>query len=127
MAAVPPLPRTPETNGRFLDSYTQGLTTTEIERLFTRDTPEAYRFFSRHIDFDSLAKLPWHRRTLAHARLLFLAFTMKLSPARRAIYGMALVATAFGVIELARGFQLFLLPHPVFEGGTLWLLTGFLL
>jgi len=124
---VPPLPRSPDASRRFLDAYTQGLTTTEIERLFTRDAPEAYRFFSRHIDFASLSKLPWHRRTLAHARLVFLAFTLKLTPARRAIYGMALVATVFGLIELFRGFRLFLLPHPVFAPGTLGLLTGFLL
>jgi sigma-B regulation protein RsbU (phosphoserine phosphatase) len=126
MAHVPPLPRTPVSSRKFLDAYTQGLTTTEFERLFTRDAPEAYRFFSRHIDYDSLSKLPWHWRTLAHARLLFLGFTLKLSPARRAIYGMALVATVFGLFELYAGFRLFLLPHPVFQDGTLWLLTGFL-
>jgi serine phosphatase RsbU (regulator of sigma subunit) len=126
MGAVPPLPRSPGTDRRFLDAYTQGLTTADIERLFTRDTPEAYRFFSRHVDLESLAGLPWHRRTIAHARLLFLAFTLKLTPARRALYGMALVATVFGMIELFRGFQLFLLPHPVFQAGTLWLLAGFL-
>ena len=127
MAPVPPLPRTQDDNRRFIRAYTQGLTTGDFERLFTRDTPEAYRFFSRHIDFTSLAKLPWHRRTVAHARLVFLAFTLKLTPARRAIYGMALVATVFGLFELANGFQLLLLPHPVFEDGTLWLLSGFLL
>ena len=127
MAPVPPLPRTQDDNRRFIRAYTQGLTTGDFERLFTRDTPEAYRFFSRHIDFTSLAKLLWHRRTVAHARLVFLAFTLKLTPARRAIYGMALVATVFGLFELANGFQLLLLPHPVFEDGTLWLLSGFLL
>ena len=127
MAAVPPLPRAPDTDRKFLHAYTQGVTATEIERLFTRDAPEAYRFFSRHIDYDSLAKLPWHKRTLVHARLLFLGFTLKLSPARRAIYGMALVATLFGLFELYQGFRLFLLPHPIFAEGTLWLLLGFLL
>ena len=70
--AVPPLPRTPGGSSRFFEAYTQGLTTVDLERLFTRDTPEAYRFFSRAIDFDALKRLPWHRRTLAHARLFFL-------------------------------------------------------
>ena len=123
---IPPLPRTPG-SGRFFESYTQGLTTVEIERLFTRDTPEAYRFFSRGIDFDHLKSLPWHRRTLAHARLFFLAFTMKLTPARRAIYGVALVCVLVGLFELFREIHLLLLPHPAFQPGTLWLLTGFLL
>jgi len=120
---VPPLPRA----GRFFEAYTQGLTTVELERLFTRDAPEAYRFFSRHIDFDSIKRLPWHRRYLAHGRLFFLAFTMKLTPARRLIYGVALLATVIGLLELFREFRLFLVPHPAFAPGTLWLLTGFLL
>jgi hypothetical protein len=124
---VPPLPRTPGEQGRFFEAYTQGLTTLELERLFTRDAPEAYRFFSRHIDRDALNKLPWYRRTLQHARLFFLAFTLKMSPARRAIYGVALLSTIVGLTELLRGLRLLLLPHPVFADGTLWLLGGFLL
>ena len=122
--SVPPLPRG---SGRFFEAYTQGLTTTEIERLFTRDAPEAYRLFSRTIDYESLKKLPWHRRTLAHVRLFFLAFTLKLSPARRAIYGLALVFTIIGLAKLYQQFHLLLIPHPAFAEGTLWLLTGFLL
>jgi serine phosphatase RsbU (regulator of sigma subunit) len=123
--SVPPLPR--GGSGRFFEAYTQGLTTTEIERLFTRDAPDAYRLFSRAIDYESLKKLPWHRRTVAHGRLFFLAFTLKLSPARRAIYGLALVFTIIGLAKLFQQFNLLLLPHPAFAEGTLWLLTGFLL
>lgn len=111
---VPPLPRSPDGSRRFLDAYTQGLSTTELERLFTRDTPEAYRFFSRTIDFVELRKLPWHRRTIAHVRLFFLAFTLKLTPARRALYGVALVATLIGILDVA-----------MFAQGTLWLITAF--
>ena len=66
---VPPLPRTPGGSGRFFEAYTQGLTTTALERLFTRDTPEAYRVLTRAVDFEQLKALPWHRRALAHARL----------------------------------------------------------
>jgi serine phosphatase RsbU (regulator of sigma subunit) len=122
---IPPVPR-PE-SGRFLEAYTKGLTTAEFERLFTRDAPEAYRFFSRQIDVDALKKMRWFRRTLAHARLFFLAFTLKLTPARRAIYGIALVATMIGLAELIRDVRMLLIPHPVFATGTLWLLAGFLL
>jgi serine phosphatase RsbU (regulator of sigma subunit) len=124
---VPPLPRTPGGARRFLDAYTQGLSTTELERLFTQDAPEAYRFFSRAIDFTELQKLPWHRRTFAHARLFFLAFTLKLTPARRAIYAMALIAAVIGMFELVQGVHLLLFPHPVFARGTLWLITAFVL
>ena len=125
--SVPPLPRSPGGSSRFFEAYTQGLTTTELERLFTRDAPEAYRFFSRHIDFDELKKLPWHRRVMAHWRLFFLAFTLKLTPARRAIYGVSLLATMLGLVELFKEVRFLLIPHPVFAPGTLWLLGGFLL
>jgi len=125
--AVPPLPRSPGGSGRFFEAYTQGLTTIDLERLFTRDTPDAYRFFTRTIDFEALKKLPWHRRALTHARLFFLAFTLKLTPARRAIYGVSLVCTLVGLFELFQEVRLLLVPHPVFAAGTLWLLAGFLL
>ena len=123
----PPLPRGPGAAGKFFRAYTQGLTTDELERLFMRDAPEAYRFFAQHIDFRALAHLPWHKRTFAQARLLFLAFTLKLTPARRAIYGMALLATIVGLIELFRSIHLWIVPHPAFVPGTMWLLAGFLL
>jgi serine phosphatase RsbU (regulator of sigma subunit) len=113
---VPPLPRTPGGSKRFLDAYTQGLSATELERLFTRDAPEAYRFFSRAIDFGELRKLPWHRRTIAHVRLFFLAFTLKLTPARRALYGLGLVAAVIGLVDVS-----------VFARGTMWLVTAFVL
>ena len=125
--AIPPLPRTPGGPHRFFKAYTQGLTTVELERLFTRETPEAYRFFSRTIDHAELLKLPWHRRVLSYARVFFLAFTMKLTPARRAIYAAALVSIVIGLAELYREVHLFLVPHPAFAPGTMWLLTGFLL
>jgi sigma-B regulation protein RsbU (phosphoserine phosphatase) len=125
--AVPPLPRTPGGPHRFFKAYTQGLTTIELERLFTRETPEAYRFFSRTIDHAELLKLPWHRRVLAYARVFFLAFTMRLTPARRAIYAAALISIVIGLAELFQEVHLLVVPHPTFAPGTLWLLAGFLL
>ncbi len=123
--SVPPLPRPGD--GKFFESYTRGLTSRDIERLFTRDTLEAYKFFSRNIDFDELKKQPWHLRMLGHARLLFLAFTLKLTPARRLIYGIALLSSLIGLMELFREVHFLLIPHPAFAPGTLWLLAGFLL
>ena len=127
MSSPPPLPRTPGGARRFFDAYTHGLTTQELERLFTRDTPEAYRFFARHVDLKALAQLPWHRRLFTHGRLLFLAFTLRLTPARRAIFGMALLSVFIGLFELWRGFEWLLLPHPVFVDGTIWMLGGFMM
>jgi phosphoserine phosphatase RsbU/P len=124
---VPSLPRNAGEAKKFFHAYTQGLTAEDLERLFTRDAPEAYRFFTRHIDFAEIDKLPWHKRTIAHVRLFFLAFTLKLPPARRAIYGVGLLATIIGLLKLFRTIHFWLIPHPVFETGTLWLLAGFLL
>jgi hypothetical protein len=126
-STVPPLPRTPGEPHRFFKAYTQGLTTVELERLFTRETPDAYRFFSRSIDHAELMKLPWHRRVVAYARVFFLAFTMKLTPARRLIYAAALISIGVGLAELFQEMHLFVIPHPAFAPGTLWLVAGFLL
>src|ERR1700681_4582608 len=109
---------------KFFETYTRDLKAEDLQRLFTRDTKEAYRFFARHIDVSSLEGLPWHRRMLAHLRLLFLAFTMKLSPARRIVYGASLLFAAFGLLNLFRSAQVLEAPAgvtvevPMFPGGT---------
>jgi sigma-B regulation protein RsbU (phosphoserine phosphatase) len=123
--SVPPLPRSEKDH--FLKAYTRGLNTTDLGRLFTRDTPDAYRFFSRGIDFDELQKLPWYKRVVWSARTLFLAFTLRLTPARRLIYGISLMTTLIGLMELYREMHFLLVPHPAFAPGTMWLLIGFLL
>ncbi len=38
----------------FFDTYTRDLKAEDLQRLFTRDTREAYRFFARHIDLKAL-------------------------------------------------------------------------
>ena len=103
----------------FFHDYTRDLTTDDLQRLFTRDTREAYHFFARHIDFRQYEHLPWYRRVLAHARVLFVAFTMRLSPARRAVYGFALAAMVVGLLNQAGGSRL--------ADGTGWLLLAFAL
>jgi serine phosphatase RsbU (regulator of sigma subunit) len=123
--SVPPLPRSEKDH--FFKAYTRGLNTTDLGRLFTRDAPDAYRFFSRGIDFDELQKLPWHTRAVRATRMLFLAFTLRLTPARRLIYAISLVVTLVGLMELYREMHFLLVPHPTFAPGTIWLLIGFLL
>ena len=86
----------------FFDTYTKDLKAEDLQRLFTRDTREAYHFFARHLDFASLDHLPRHRRWVAKLRLLFFAFTLRLSPARRIVYGAALFMTAIGLFDLMR-------------------------
>jgi phosphoserine phosphatase RsbU/P len=122
----------------FFDTYTRDLRAEDLQRLFTRDTREAYKFFTRGVDADALQHLPWHRRIAAHARVLFFAFTMKLSPARRVVYGAALLMAVIGLFNLFRGIGLVEImqlpfvggvgvPGPVFHQGTWSLLFAFAL
>ena len=94
----------------FFEAYTRDLKAEDLQRLFTRETKEAYRFFTRQIDVSVLDGLPWHRRALAHLRLLFLAFTLKLSPARRIVYGASLLLAALGLFSLFRSSRLIEAP-----------------
>jgi len=118
----------------FFDEYTQGLTSADFQKLFTRDTPEAYRYFTRHIDEQKLATLPWYRRWPIRARLLFTAFAMRLSPARRVLYAFALFAALMGALQLFRGIYpsrvlvfpfTMQLPLPHWSDGGVWLILGF--
>lgn len=124
----------------FISRYTHDLTSEELGKLFTRETPEAYRFFARGINTAELDGLPRHRRAIKYAQAFFFAFTMRLSPARRLMYGVALGVAVIGLLQLFRGFgwmdvpvpiALFFIhlhvPAPLFANGTLWLLVGFLL
>jgi serine phosphatase RsbU (regulator of sigma subunit) len=122
----------------FVNNYTKDLKAEDMQRLFTRDTRDAYRFFTRGVDAEALKGLPWHRRWATHTRVLFMAFTMKLSPARRMLYAIALVLAFIGLMNLFRGIGIVRfatlpfgmdmgLPGPLFRQGTYSLLFGFLL
>jgi phosphoserine phosphatase RsbU/P len=130
----------PSAPRQFFETYTKDFTKEEFGKLFTYETPEAYRFFARGINTAELEGLPWHRRIIKYLQGFFLAFTMRLSPARRVIYGLALVASVLGLLQLFNGFGLITtrmpfpfsfvrigVPGPVFADGTAWLLLGFLL
>ena len=67
----------------FLKRYTHDLTSDELGKLFTRETPEAYRFFAKGINTAELEGLPWYQKAVKYAQGFFPAFTMRLSPARR--------------------------------------------
>ena len=43
----------------FFEQYTRDLTPADFQRLFTRETPEAYRYFTRAIDLEKLAREPY--------------------------------------------------------------------
>src|SRR5687767_11389052 len=121
-----------------IETYTQDLSGRDLGRLFTHDTPDAYNFFRRGIDAEAFASLPWWKRLPLRFRQVFVAFTLKLSPARRALYMGALAIAAIGLIQLFRGlaptsvplgipFLQIELPLPSWADGTFALLVSFLL
>jgi serine phosphatase RsbU (regulator of sigma subunit) len=131
---MPPSPRP------FFETYTKDFTKEDLGKLFTYETPEAYRFFARGINTAELDGLPRHKRGLKYLQAFFMAFTMRLSPARRVIYGLSLATCVIGLLQLFDGLGILSLrmpfplhfisvgvPGPVFAEGTLWLLVGFLL
>ncbi len=84
----------------FFDTYTKDLTAEDLQRLFTRDTREAYQFFTRGVQTDAFKAMKWYRRLFAQTRVLFMAVSMKLSPARRVVYGASLVLALIGTFNL---------------------------
>src|SRR5690349_19415875 len=94
----------------FISRYTHDLTSEDVGKLFTRETPEAYRFFARGINTAELEGLPRHKRAIKYAQGFFLAFTMRLSPARRLMYGVAVGLSVIGLIQLFAGFGMVRVP-----------------
>jgi sigma-B regulation protein RsbU (phosphoserine phosphatase) len=121
----------------FFDVYTKDLKASDLQLLFTRDTREAYEFFSRGVDRSEIDKQPWHIRAVTYARLFFVAFTMRLSPAHRALYVAALLATIIGLVKLFAGFETVTIlqidrfrlffPIPTWQESALFLCIGFVL
>jgi serine phosphatase RsbU (regulator of sigma subunit) len=126
----------------WFDAWTRDLardvTAEDLQRLFTHDTREAYRFFARGLDEERLAHEPRWRRLLLRTRQVFFAFTLKLSPARRALYLVSLVIALIGVLTLYRDWTTVTVPFgtpffdvvifaPRWADGTLALLISILL
>jgi phosphoserine phosphatase RsbU/P len=126
----------------WFDAWTRDVardvTAEDLGRLFTHDTREAYRFFTRGLDEDRLAREPWWRRHALRTRQVFVAFTLKLSPARRLLYLISLVVALIGVLKLYRGWSMVTVPFgtpffnvavvaPQWADGTLALLISIVL
>jgi serine phosphatase RsbU (regulator of sigma subunit) len=119
-------------------TYTRDLSPEDLQRLFTDDTRDAYRYFTRGKDDDRFAGLPLWKSVPLRLREFFIAFTLRLSPARRMLYVGALVIALTGIIRLFRGFSSIDLPFgvpflqvgvlmPTWTDGTLALLISFFL
>ena len=52
---------------RVLNACTRGASAEAFQRLFTRDTRDAYRYLSNAIDREALGVLPWWKRPAVFA------------------------------------------------------------
>jgi sigma-B regulation protein RsbU (phosphoserine phosphatase) len=126
----------------WFDAWTRDIardvTAEDLQRLLTHDTRDAYRFFTRGLDEEQLAKEHWWRRLFLRVRLVFTAFTLKLSPARRSLYLISLVVALIGVLKLYRQWSLITVPFgtpffkiaiyaPQWADGTMALLVSIIL
>lgn len=120
------------------DTYTRDISLEDLQRLFTHDTPDAYRFFTRGQGEDQFAGMPLWKSAPLRVRQILLAFTLKLPPARRALYVGALFIALVGIIRLFRGFGSVEIPFgvpflqiamltPVWADGTLALIISLFL
>lgn len=118
--------------------YSRDISVEDLQRLFTHDTRDAYRFFTRGLDEDAIRRLPWWKQLGERIRQIFMAFTLKLPPARRALYLTSLVVALFGIVRLFRSFSQVDFPlglpfvkiallMPVWADGTFALILSLLL
>ena len=132
---------TPTASGKpadWINAYTRDFSGDEFKLLFTHDTRDAYDFFTRGQSGEAYAKLPWWKQLPLRFRQFMAAFTLRLSPARRALYYCALFVAAIGVLNLYRGFDFVPVPFgtpffqvglflPIWAPGAFTLMLGFLL
>jgi serine phosphatase RsbU (regulator of sigma subunit) len=130
--------KSPDDARRWFDTYTHDLSGEDFRRLFTHDAPDAYQYFRRGLDEDQYSHLPWWKRVPLRFKQVFVAFTLRLPPARRALYLGALAIALVGVVKLYRGFATVELPLgtpfiqvpvllPAWADGTFALLVSLLL
>lgn len=86
------------------DLFTRDLSSAAFEDLLQRDTPDAFRFFTKGIDLDSLGRRPWYERYPLAVWSVFLALAFRLSPARRFLFAVSVPFVAVGWVRF--GFAL---------------------
>ena len=87
--------------GRFVRDYTAGMDEREMRRLWDRDAPRVYKVLMRDRGAEPAPKGRL-KRLFWQAKLLFLSVSEKLSPGRRAVFALSIVAVLLAVF----GFEL---------------------
>ena len=82
----------------FYRLFTSGMTRAELERLVKVDTRGMYAFYARAMQQPAVGEKKW-KRVLIFCRNLFVAFLLKLPPARRLLYAVAMMLFAMALIN----------------------------
>jgi hypothetical protein len=80
----------------FFREYTAGMSSRDVRRLFDRDAARAYAVLTREHSAEPEPKEGF-QRFLFRAKLAFLGLSYKLTPPRRLLFGVALLAFLFGI------------------------------
>jgi serine phosphatase RsbU (regulator of sigma subunit) len=95
----------PRRTSELLDVYTKDVTGRDFTRLFTRDAQDAYRALAGSMA-DGERRGPWPSRIIREIRAFLIAFGLKLSPARRALFGLAIIFALLGFVRYNGGIPL---------------------
>lgn len=82
----------------FFRDYTEGLSSRDVQRLFDRDAARAYQVLTRDHSQEAEPKKGL-RRFLFRTKLAFLGLSSKLTPARRLLFAVSLLAFAVGLFS----------------------------
>ena len=80
--------------------FTQGVTRDSLRDLVKKDLRDAFRFYTKGIDFSAYENLPWFRRYPAKILKIFIALAHRLSPPRRVAFAIAIFLMLIALIRL---------------------------
>jgi len=81
----------------FYQLYTSGLSRDEVERLLKRESLDVLSYYKRGAVSKNSAEDNFPKRQLLVVKEIFLSFVLKLTPARRLFYGMAVILFIFAL------------------------------
>ena len=109
---------------RFVRDYTGGVGAGEMRRMFDRDAVRAFDVVTReHVEDEPKGQV---KRFLYRAKILFLGLSFKLSPPRRVLFGLCIVASFLavqGVDSASVGAGQFIVFHVAAIGGLVFLIV----
>src|SRR5262249_46270260 len=102
---MPSASRPPSGLRGFVRDYTAGLRGRDLRRLFDRDAVGAFKVLTRDHDMAQERPRGRLRRFFLYARLAFLGISYKLSPARRAVFAVAVISALLGILNVTFRFD----------------------